>query len=96
MSELLALGLSLPEVVATVTCNPARMLGLGDRIGTLAVGRAAEITVLDMLEGAFALSDNSGETITAARLLRPVFALKDGARYVADSPLVPPVLCAAA
>ena len=96
MSELLALGLSLSEVVATVTCNPARMLGLGDSIGTLAVGRAAEITVLDLLEGGFSLSDNSGETITAARLLRPVFALKDGERYTADSPLVPPAIPVAA
>ncbi len=96
MSELLALGLSLSDVVATVTCNPARMLGLGDSIGTLAVGRTAEITVLDLLDGAFALSDNSGETVTAAQLLRPVFALKNGERYAADSPLVPPAIAVAA
>lgn len=96
MSELLALGMTLSEVVATVTCNPARMLGLDDTIGTLAVGRKAEITVLDRLEGAFALNDNSGETVTAAQLLRPAFALKDGARYAADSPLVPPAIPVAA
>lgn len=96
MSELLALGLPLPEVVATVTANPARMLGLADTIGSLAVGRAAEITVLDLLEGRFALSDNSGETVTARRLLRPAFALKDGTRYDADSPLVPTPIAVAA
>ena len=96
MSELLALGLSMSDVVATVTCNPARMLGLGHTIGTLAVGRPAEITVLDLLEGAFALSDNSGETVTASQLLRPVFALKDGMRYAAESPLVPPAIPVAA
>jgi dihydroorotase len=96
MSELLALGLSLSEVVATVTCNPARMLGLGDALGMLAVGRAAEITVLDLLQGRFALSDNSGETVTASQLLRPVFAFKDGERFAADSPLVPPAISVAA
>ena len=63
MSKLLALGITLPEIVATVTSNPAAMVGLQDEIGALAVGRVADISVLDLLEGRFELRDNSGETM---------------------------------
>jgi dihydroorotase len=89
MSKLLALGVSLPEVVATVTNNPAKMLGLQDSLGRLAPGRAADISVLNHHTGAFELRDNSGESVIASEMLAPLFALKDGVRYDANSPLVP-------
>jgi dihydroorotase len=79
------------DVVATVSSNPARMLGLADEIGALAPGMAADISVLDLLGGRFVLSDNSGEQIVTDTLLRPAFCLKGGQRFEADSPLVPPV-----
>ena len=72
MTELMALGLSLPEIVATVTSNPARMVKLEDTLGALAVGREADISVLDLLKGRFTLSDNSGEKVIADRMLTPL------------------------
>lgn len=96
MTELLALGLELDEVVATVTANPARLLGMEDEIGTLAVGRAADLSLLDDLRGRFRLADNSGETLVAERLLRPAACIREGVRHVADSPLVPPAEAIAA
>lgn len=90
MSELIALGMEIEEVVATVTANPARLLRMGDEIGTLAPGRSAEISVLDLLTGRFRLTDNSGEEVIAERLLRPAFCMQCGERIDADSPLVPP------
>jgi dihydroorotase len=92
MSKLLVLGMTLPEVVATVTSNPAKMLGLQDEIGTLAVGRPADVSVLELLEGAFELADNSGVAVTAAHMVVPVFCLRDGAYFASESPLVPPAL----
>jgi dihydroorotase len=92
MSKLLVLGMSLPDVVATVSCNPAKMLGLGDEIGTLAVGRAADISVLDVLKGAFELADNSGVSVTAPQMLVPAFCLRSGAYFPSVSPLVPPAM----
>ena len=89
MTELLTLGLALPEIVATVTANPARMLGMADQIGTLAPGRIADVSVLQMLDGSFTLADNSGETVTAAQMIVPVFALRAGSRFDANSPLIP-------
>ena len=89
MSELLALGLDLDEVVATVTANPAKMLGMEDEIGTLQPGREADVSVLQVLAGRFRLSDNSGGEVVAERLVVPAWCMKAGRVFPADSPLVP-------
>ena len=89
-------GMTLEEVVATVCGNPAAMLGMSGELGTLAPGRAADISVLEMLTGRFVLSDNSGVEMVAEQLLQPRFCLMGGRRFDADSPLVPPPLEAAA
>ena len=91
MTKLRVLGMSLTDVIATVTANPARMLGLSDRIGTLKVGRDADISVIELVDGAFELSDNSGVTVSAAQMVRPVFCLRAGARFAATGVLVPPL-----
>jgi dihydroorotase len=95
MTELLALGLSLREVVAMVTCNPARMLQMQDHIGALQPGREADISVLDLLQGRFVLTDNSGETLVTNDLLTPVFAVRAGRVVASDSALIPPPALAA-
>ena len=92
MTELLTLGVTLPEVVATVTSNPAKMLKLGDSLGSLQVGREADISVLELRHGRFELRDNSGETVVASELIAPAFAFRAGALHDADSPLVPPAM----
>ena len=91
MTELLALGMSLDEVVATVTSNAASLLGLADEIGTIRPGMAADISVLDELVGEFVLKDNSGNEMATDTLLQPLFCLRAGERYDATSPFVPPV-----
>jgi dihydroorotase len=96
MSKMLALGIPLNDVVASVTRNPAAMLRMQDSLGTLAVGREADISVLELREGAFALSDNSGVEVTAAQAFAPLFCLRAGRRHDCDSPLIPPVLSVAA
>ena len=89
MSELLALGLELDEVIATVTANPATMLGMEDEIGTLQPGREADLSVLEVLNGRFRLSDNSGAEVIAERLIVPDWCMRAGRVHRADSPLVP-------
>jgi dihydroorotase len=92
MTELLTLGVTLPEIVAMVTSHPAKMLKLEDSIGSLQVGREADISVLKLRHGRFELRDNSGEMVVASEMIGPEFALRAGARYDADSPLVPPAM----
>ncbi len=96
MTELLALGLELEEVVATVTANAAKLLRMEDELGSLDIGREADVSVLDMLKGRFRLSDNNGVEVVTDTLIRPAFCLRAGARYDTDSPLVPPAMEAVA
>lgn len=90
MTELLALGMALPDVVATVTSNAARLLGMADEIGGIQPGMAADISVLDELTGDFRLKDNSGASMATDTLLQPAFCLRAGRRFDATSPFVPP------
>lgn len=91
MSKLLYLGMPMDEVVATVTSNPARMLGMADTLGSLQVGREADISVLDHVRGRFTMSDNSGVSVEVDEMLAPAFCLRAGRMHKADSPLIPPL-----
>jgi dihydroorotase len=96
MTKMLALGIPLAEVVKMATWNPAEMVTMSDRLGSLQVGREADVTVLDMLSGRFTLQDNLGVKMVADRYLTPVFCLRGGERFEADSPYVSQPLAAAA
>ncbi len=89
MSELMALGMAFEDVVATVTLNPALVLGKADELGALETGRVADISVLDVLNGRYKLFDNSGVEVITDKLVQPVMCFKDGHRIDADSPLIP-------
>ena len=67
-----------------------------DEIGTLAPGRAADVSVLELATGRFKLSDNTGVEVVTDRLLRPAWCLATGERFEADSPLVPQAIEVAA
>ncbi|MGA7325228.1 MAG: amidohydrolase/deacetylase family metallohydrolase [Rhodomicrobium sp.] len=94
MSSLMALGLTLEQVVPMVTTNPALMLGLESEIGSLAPGRIADISVLHDDRGRFRLRDNERIEVVADRLLRPAFCLRAGKRFEASSPILPKAMAA--
>src|SRR5579863_3041893 len=94
MSSMMALGLSLQQVVPMVTSNAAAMLGLSDRLGALTPGFAADVSVLHDDRGRFVLRDNEDTKVVAERLLRPAFCLRAGKRFDADSPILPQVIAA--
>ncbi len=80
MSKFLILGLSLDDVIAMVTTAPAATLGMSDRIGTLAVGSEADVTILRLEEGRFDLVDSAGEVRKARQRLAPVEVVRAGVR----------------
>jgi dihydroorotase len=94
MSSMMALGLTLEQVVPMVTSHPAAMLGLGDAIGSLRPGSAGDVTVLNDLRGRFALRDNEHNEVIAERLLQPAFCLKAGKRHDAVAPILPQAIAA--
>ena len=94
MTELLTLGMTMEEIIATVTANPAVMVNIEDQLGSLQVGRDADVSVLEVLNGRFKLSDNSGVEVVTDKLIRPVFCLRAGVRHDSDSPLIPDAIAA--
>ena len=94
MTELLALGLTLQQIVPMVTTNAAATLGLTDSIGTLRPGAVADISVLADDRGRFRLGDNEGTEVIAQRMLTPLFCLRAGIRHDAAAPILPEVLAA--
>ena len=94
MSSMMALGLTLEQVVPMVTSNPAKMLGRADEIGALKVGMEADVSVLGEERGRFVLRDNEKNEVIAERLLQPVFCLRAGTRYDAVAPILPQAVAA--
>src|SRR5215510_6340538 len=46
MTRFLGLGFTLPQVVTMCTANPAKAIGVTDRLGSLVAGRQADISIL--------------------------------------------------
>ena len=70
------------------------MVNMENEIGALKVGRDADVSVMEILNGKFKLSDNSGVEVVSDKLIRPVFCLREGVRYDSDSPLIPAAIAA--
>ena len=78
-SKFMALGLSLSEVIAAATCNPAKMLGEQDNRGSLKPGMQADLSILDYLEGDFLFHDGrAGNLIPGNVFLLPQAVVKSG------------------
>jgi dihydroorotase len=94
MSSMVALGLSLEQVVPMVTSNPAAMLGLSDQIGALKAGMDADVSVLTEKPGRHILRDNEKTEVVAERLLQPVFCLRAGVCHDAVASILPQAVAA--
>ncbi|MEH2474782.1 dihydroorotase [Nitrobacteraceae bacterium AZCC 2161] len=94
MSSMMALGLTLEQVVPMVTSHPAEMLGLSHEIGALKVGMDADVSVIAEKPGRFILRDNEKTEVVADRLLQPVFCLRAGTRYDAVASILPQAVAA--
>jgi dihydroorotase len=92
MSELLALGLELKEIVPMVTTNAAAMVGRQGELGTLGVGCDADISVLSQTTGHFVFGDNGGGHAVGNSLLQPLFCLKAGNKFEANAPILPSII----
>jgi dihydroorotase len=60
LTKFLPLGLSFEQIIANCTVNAARAVGWQDRIGSLEVGREADIAVLQILDDPITLRDSVG------------------------------------
>ena len=59
MSQFLHLGMSLDQVIAGVTTNPAKALAYPETVGSLEPGAPADVAVLELEQGRFTFGDGS-------------------------------------
>ena len=78
MSRFLAMGFTMDQVVTMSTLNPAKAIGADDRLGTLGVGKQADISVLDVVEGAWVVYDVVGGSRKLDKAIVPVLTVKNG------------------
>ncbi len=79
LTKLLALGMPLEQVIAAATSTPARVIGWADRLGSLAVGREADVAVLELVDAPLTVRDCAGRTLAAAQHLRARRTIRHGA-----------------
>ncbi len=78
MTRFLAMEFTLDQVVAMSTINPANAIGEGGRLGTLEVGRQADISVLGIEEGDWVVHDVVGGSKKTEKAVVPVLTVKKG------------------
>jgi dihydroorotase len=78
LNKFLCLGLTLEDVILRATANPAEALRRSEELGALEVGRPADISVLDYVEGPFELVDCHGVKKVLEKGLVPELAVCRG------------------
>jgi dihydroorotase len=84
MTRFLGLGFTLPQVVTMCTANPAKAIGVDHRLGSLALGRQADISVLDVQQGEWVVYDVLGAGLPVDRALVPHLTVKRGRVFMPD------------
>ncbi|MGH7309273.1 MAG: amidohydrolase family protein [Candidatus Rokuibacteriota bacterium] len=78
MAKMLALGLTVEEVILMTTTTPAAVLRQQGRRGSLRVGRPADVSLLRLHTGDWLLRDGRGHVIRAERCLLPHALVRRG------------------
>ncbi len=84
MGRFMAVGYTLADIVRMSTVNAAKALGLQDELGALAVGREADITILDHHQGRFKFVDTTQLVFSGDHALTPVLTVRAGEVFTPD------------
>src|SRR6266571_8421317 len=84
MTRFLGLGFTLEQVVTMCTANPAKAIGMAHRLGSLAVARQADISVLDIEAGDWVVYDVLGASLRVQQAVTPVMSVKRGEVFTPD------------
>lgn len=76
-SKMMAIGLSLHEVIAEMTSHPAREIK-HEELGNLSVGSVADIAVLRLEDGHFGFTDMDNVRVDGTKKLTDEITIKDG------------------
>jgi dihydroorotase len=78
LSKLLHLGMPLADVIRATTATPAAAVRRAGRLGELAAGRDADVSVFELRDGHWPLPDAAGATEVVERLLVPRMVIRAG------------------
>jgi dihydroorotase len=71
MAKFIALGYTLADAVQMTTSNAARALGKAETLGSPAVGREADVTIMDVLPGQWKFTDCRRQTLVGQQASFP-------------------------
>ena len=78
LTKFLALGLSIDQVIAACTINPAGVIGWHDRLGRLEVGCEADVAVLQLVNEPVKLRDCVGGELTVHQRIAARWTIRRG------------------
>jgi dihydroorotase len=78
ISKMMALGMGLREAIERSTVNPARAIHRYPELGTLGVGRSADVAILNLEGGVFAFKDSWSKKRLGTKRLECVLTVRDG------------------
>jgi dihydroorotase len=84
MTRFLGLGFTLAQVVTMCTANPAKAIGAEGRLGSLVVGRQADISALEMRDGEWVVYDVLGASLRVTKAFVPFVTVKRGQVFTPD------------
>ena len=84
MTRFLGMGFTLEQVVTMCTTNPAKAIAQENRLGSLAVGRQADISVLQINEGDWVVYDVLGASLRVDKAVVPALTVKRGQTFEPD------------
>ena len=78
MSKFLALGMSLEDVVARATVEPAKVIGRVAGLGTLQVGASADLAIMELVDGPVEFVDTRNNKRMGKQKLVPHLTIRGG------------------
>ena len=81
MTKFLTLGLSLEQVVSACTLHPSQSIGWQDRLGSIKIGREADLTVLELVDGPTRLRDSKGGELLTDRRISVRYTIRNGEEF---------------
>ena len=81
MSKMIGLGFKLEEVISMATATPARVIGRIPKHGTLQLGAPADLSILEIVEGAVSFVDTRNNKREGKMHLRPAGTVVAGVAF---------------
>lgn len=89
IAKLMALGMTVEQVIERVTRNPVRQLRIEDRFGSLRIGMPADVSITEVESGDWVMKDARNNPIKVTRRLVPRITVKRGRVFPIDIEQIP-------